>query len=239
MINNFLDVTIAEPINLGAFTPLLAGRIYPLPVKSVGNPDLQEQSMDAYEVSYTGVIRGRTVLSAAYYINKSKNDILFTEVTGARYTTANPPPNWANGLLPVQVIDLARAAGRVFPALFTYQNFGKTTQKGLELGIDTPINDVVSAFANYSWQAEPEPDGFNLSELNLPARNRFNAGLSFSHNQVLGNVSVTYSDDAFWQDVLDDRYHGTTKAYTTGKRRLWRQLAGRQADHGGEGHQPR
>jgi len=25
---------------------------------------------------------------------------------------------------------------------------------------------------------------------------------------------VTYSDSAFWQDVLDVRYHGTTDAYT-------------------------
>lgn len=25
---------------------------------------------------------------------------------------------------------------------------------------------------------------------------------------------MSYSDSAFWQDVLDDRYHGTTAAYT-------------------------
>ena len=25
---------------------------------------------------------------------------------------------------------------------------------------------------------------------------------------------MSYTDDAFWQDVLDDPYHGTTKAYT-------------------------
>jgi outer membrane receptor protein involved in Fe transport len=38
VINNFLTVTIAEPLNLGAFTPLLDGQIYPLPVQSVGDP---------------------------------------------------------------------------------------------------------------------------------------------------------------------------------------------------------
>ena len=27
-------------------------------------------------------------------------------------------------------------------------------------------------------------------------------------------MTVTYSDGAYWQDVLDDRYHGTTDAYT-------------------------
>jgi outer membrane receptor protein involved in Fe transport len=27
-------------------------------------------------------------------------------------------------------------------------------------------------------------------------------------------MTLTYSGDAFWQDVLDDRYHGTTDGYT-------------------------
>ena len=69
-------------------------------------------------------------------------------------------------------------------------------------------------FVNYSWQAEPEPDGFPISELNLPARHRFNAGANFTYNRVFGNLSLTYSDGAFWQDVLDARYHGTTESYT-------------------------
>lgn len=212
VINNHLDVTIAEPINLGAFSPLLAGRIYPLPVKSVGNPDLREQSLDAYELGYTGVIGGNTVLSAAFYINKSKNDILFTEVRSARWTATNPPPNWAFGFLPPAVINFV--PNRSFPGLFTYQNFGKTTQKGMELGVESSLNDYVNVFANYSYQAEPEPEGFALSELNLPAENRFNVGFGFTYSRFLGNLSVSYSDSAFWQDVLDDRYHGTTEAYT-------------------------
>ena len=58
------------------------------------------------------------------------------------------------------------------------------------------------------------PTGFDISELNLPAKNRVNVGTSFSYDRFLGNISVSYSDSAFWQDVLDDRYHGTTKAYT-------------------------
>jgi outer membrane receptor protein involved in Fe transport len=209
VVNNFLDVTLAEPINLGLFSPLLAGRIYPLPVKSVGNPDLTETSLDAYEVGYTSVLRDRTVVSAAFYVNKSK-DILFTEVRSARWTAANPPPQW-----PISPLAITAATGGAgFPALFTYQNFGKTTQKGLELGVDSAVNKIVSVFANYSYQAKPEPDGFDISELNLPAKNRFNAGFNFSYGRCFGNLAVSYSDSAFWQDVLDDRYHGTTDAYT-------------------------
>src|SRR4029453_19295417 len=64
VINNFLDVTIVEPVNLGAFSPALAGRIYPLPIKSAGNEDLQEQSVDAFEVGYTGSVGGKATVSA-------------------------------------------------------------------------------------------------------------------------------------------------------------------------------
>ena len=204
VINNFLDISIAEPLRLA---PTL---VYPLPVRSVGNPDLKETSLDAFEVGYTGVLAGRTVLSAAYYVNKSKNDILFTEVRSARFTATNPPPGWP--LSPLVIPAVTGGAG--FPALFTYQNFGKTTQKGLELGVDTPVARYLNVFANYSWQGKPEPTGFDISELNLPAKNRYNLGASIDYARFLGSLSVSYSDSAFWQDVLDDRYHGTTKAYT-------------------------
>jgi outer membrane receptor protein involved in Fe transport len=213
VVNNFLDVTLAEPINLGLINPLLSGRIYPLPVRSIGNPDLNETSLDAYEVGYTGIVQGRTVLSAAFYVNKTKDDILFTEDRNGRWTAANPPPNWAFGLLPPQVITLI-TQGQGLPGLFTYKNFGKTTQKGLELGVDTTMNRFASFFVNYSYQAKPEPEGFDISELNLPPKNRFNAGTAITYDRFLGNLSVGYTDSAFWQDVLDDRYHGTTDSYT-------------------------
>jgi hypothetical protein len=30
----------------------------------------------------------------------------------------------------------------------------------------------------------------------------------------LGSLNVSYQDEAFWQDVLDSRFHGTTEAFT-------------------------
>jgi outer membrane receptor protein involved in Fe transport len=188
---------------------------YLIPINVHGNEDLTETSLDAYEIGYTGVVAGRTVLSAAFYTNKTKNDIFFTENRNERWTPANPPSNWPFALLPPAVIALlTNPPGQGLPASFTYRNFGKTTQKGLELGADTTINSNVSLFVNYSYQAKPEPDGFDISELNLPPKNRFNVGTSFTVDRFLGNLSVSYTDDAFWQDVLDDRYHGTTEAYT-------------------------
>jgi len=208
VINNFLDVTVAEPVDLTPFAvldPRLAGRVYPLPVQSVGNPDLKETSVDAYEVGYTGVLRHNATLSAAFYVNRTKNDILFTQ--SAAYSPANPPFGW-----PLPPVTVALVPGGL-PATFTYENFGRTTQKGFELGVMAPATRYVNTFANYSFQARPDVN-FDLSEVNLPPKHRVNAGFNFSRSRWLGDLNVSYSSTAFWQDVLDARYHGTTDAYT-------------------------
>jgi iron complex outermembrane receptor protein len=212
VINNFLDVTIAEPVDLTPFAvlnPALRGQIYPLPIHSTGNKDLTETFVDAYEIGYSGVVaKGRAIVSAAFYVNKTTDDIFFTELTNERYSPTNPPPGW-----PLPAFTIALVPGGTLPAHFTYLNFGKQTQKGLELGVNGTLNRNVGMFVNYSYQAQPTAN-FALSELNLPAKNRFNIGANFVTGRFLGDLNVTYSDSAFWQDVLDDRYHGTTKAYT-------------------------
>ena len=215
VINNFLDTTLTEPLVLSRIHPALPSQPpYLIPISVQGNEELTETVLDAYEVGYTGVVAGRTVLSAAFYTNQTKNDIFFTENRDQRWTAANPPPNWAFGLLPPAVITLLTTPpGQGLPASFTYRNFGRTTQKGVELGIDTSAK-YANVFVNYSYQATPEPEGFDISELNLPPKNRFNVGVGFNYDRFLGNLSISYTDDAFWQDVLDDRYHGTTEPYT-------------------------
>jgi hypothetical protein len=90
--------------------------------------------------------------------------------------------------------------------------------KGIELGVDTPLNKYVNVFANYSYQWKPVardlPPGTSIADINWPAKNRFNTGFDFSYSRFLGNLSVNYTDEAYWQDVLDVRYAGTTEAYT-------------------------
>ena len=212
VVNNFLDITIAEPLNLGLFSPLLAGRTYLIPIHATGNSNLKETTVDVFELGYSGVVaNGKAIVSAAFYVNRTRDDIFFTELTAQRWTATNPPPNFAFGLLPPAVIALTPA--RSFPAAFTYLNFGKTTQKGLELGVNSTLNQFVGMYVNYSYQATPTAN-FALSELNLPPKNHFNVGVNFNKSRYLGDLNVTYSDSAFWQDVLDDRYHGTTKSYT-------------------------
>ncbi len=215
-INNHIDLTITEPLPFAAINPALAPfGVFFVPIEVHGNPDLQEERLDAFEVGYTGIFGGRTTVSAAWYLNKFKDQILFTQ-TGA-YGITPPPPGF-----PAQVGPFPGAllwggvyqAGIRFPSSYSYRNFGSMTQKGLEVGVDSAVTDRVNVYANYSWQGEPEPEDFDISELNLPAEHRFNAGFNFIVSRFVGSFGVSYVDEAFWQDVLDARYHGTTDAYT-------------------------
>ena len=49
--------------------------------------------LPAYEIGYTGVIKQRATVSAAFYFNETKDDIFFTQI--ASYRAANPPPRMA------------------------------------------------------------------------------------------------------------------------------------------------
>jgi hypothetical protein len=55
---------------------------------------------------------------------------------------------------------------------------------------------------------------FDPSEVNRPPHNRFNFGLGYDTAKWYGNLTINYVGEAFWQDVLDADYHGTTNAYT-------------------------
>lgn len=216
LINNYLESTIINQINLGLINPALSSLPpFNFAVRAVGNEDLKEESTESYEVGYTGVINNRATVSAAVYFTTNEDEIFFTQ-TG-RYRATNPPPGWP--LPPVVLEALPPACTSAvcttggLPSDFSYRNLGRTKNKGFELGVDGAVNEALNVFANYSFQAEPEPN-FALSEINLPPTNRFNAGFNFNQSRFLGNLSVSYVDEAFFQDVLDARFAGPTEAYT-------------------------
>jgi iron complex outermembrane receptor protein len=209
-INNNIETSIINQLNLGLINPALAGRIFNFPVAAIGNRDLSQETMTAYELGYTGqFMNNRVLISAAVYRNETDDAIFFTGAS--RYSAANPPPGWP---LPPVVLEALAAAGSPLPSAFTYRNLGTVRDKGVELGIDAAVNRFVNVFTNYSYQADPDVEGFPLSEANLPPNNRFNAGFNFSVNRWFGNLSASYTDEAFWQDVLDARFAGSTDAYT-------------------------
>jgi outer membrane receptor protein involved in Fe transport len=233
LINNFLETAIVNQIDLRVIPalapviPLLpGGPVFNFGVSATGNEDLREQQVDAFEAAYTGIVKKRATVTAAIYYNKSKDDIFFTQV--GRYRALNPPPGWLTKLAIVgpvtasailEGLPKACASPTVpcatggLPSAFSYRNLGTVKDKGIELGVDAAVNRALNVFANYSHQWEPVPD-FDKSEVNLPPANRVNAGFSFSQGHFLGNMNVSYQDKAFWQDVLDSRFHGYTDSFT-------------------------
>ena len=202
LINNHLDVTILTPVTL----PVVG--LFAFPTRAVGNPDLEQETLTAFEVGYSGVVAPRTTFSAAVYWNNTDGSIAFTPT--AFFSSAAPPPGWP--------LPPAFVPPNTLPSQFTYVNLGTIKDKGIELGVDTAVNNNLNLFVNYSYQWMPEiedfPAGTTINDVNWPAENRFNAGVNVNYGKWLGNFSVNYTDEAYWQDVLDARFAGTTDAFT-------------------------
>ena len=202
LFNNAANLTLVTQVDVG-------GGAFGFPSALKGNPELSQEELTAYEVGYSNRTIGWMTLGAAAYVNRTRNMILFTQ-TGT-YTSANPPPGWP---LAPAALDVLVAGGQGLPSEYSYRNFNSVTDRGVELSLDARVNAAVNTFVNYTWQDTSRPKGFGASELNISPRHRVNAGASFNRGRYLGSISVSYQDKAFWQDVLDARYHGWTTPYT-------------------------
>ena len=235
VINNFLQTSIVSRIDLSGLAPLLPPPLQPavaqpfplivnaigsdLPIGGTAQGELIEESLTAYEVSYTGVLPRGTTLGGSFFVNRRDDSINFTALPPSLdpYTAANPPPGWR---LPPVVLALMAQYGTFLPrTAFTYLNLGPTRQTGLELWLDQRFSRSLAASVNYSWQSEPEilddPNPYLPGELNLPPAHRFNAEVNWNGSRLLGSASVNAATDAFWSDVLTAGYHGYTDGYAT------------------------
>jgi outer membrane receptor protein involved in Fe transport len=256
-INNFLDQEIFNPSPLVDLRPLvpLASAIAPslvpaisspfaLVVRNVGNTELTEESLNAYELAYTGTFNKRTTVGLAIYRNDSNKSINFTRLVPSEenpqglpgfdvYTVGNAPPTIGLNLagVPVpgpQLIGFLGVASQIVGPLpplprtvSKYLNLSGLRQEGLEASINHTFNHEWSGFANYSYQKDPErlaPDAgqiqYPIGEVGIPAKNRFNAGVNWNTKRFLGSASVNYSDKALWTDVLSSAFDGYTDSYT-------------------------
>ena len=255
--NTFLDTTIGEPavfdlrpVFRGFFgalsvpdSALPAPVHYTIPIGVVGNPDLLQETLTAYEVGWSGALNDWIGASAAVYLNDKRDSIDFTDHTF--WSGQNPPPGWNEafaevgdfigrlgavlppGTLPPEIgaiavnpaflIDaLGSLAGAQLPASFSYVNRISVRESGMELGL-TGRRGNFGGFVNYSWQAEPVVDGFgeeDADEISIPAAHRINAGLDAGFGAVDLGLSLNYTDRAYWTDVLTAEYHGWTEAFT-------------------------
>lgn len=253
IINNFLAMNIVQPVDLRGLAPFLPATLapviaprlaqpFPLVVGAAGSdvpfgdaprPGLVEESLTAYEVSYTGSVLPGTTIGAAAYVNRRDDSINFVSLPNSAdpYTVADQPPGWARYLgadqlppslapvVPGLLLHQMAQFGVFLPRTsFTYVNLGPVRQTGVELWLDQRLARSASAWVNYSWQSEPEILGaenpYPSAELSLPPTHRVNAGVSWDGARFLGNASVSTATEAFWADVLTPDFHGYSDGYT-------------------------
>ena len=233
VVNHGLDIALVAPVDLSGLSPFLppplqpaVSQPFPLVVRAVGSElpiggvlqePLTEEGLTAYEVNYTGLVREGVTVGASFYVNDIHDSIDFSQLPTNLdpYTTVTPPPGWP---LPPALLGVMAQLGIFLPRTgFTYLNLGPVRDKGLELSLDYRVNRTWTTFANYSWQARPtildDPDPYPTTELALPPTHRFNVGGRYVSASWFGSLSVSYSDRAFWSDVLTSPYHGFTDAY--------------------------
>jgi outer membrane receptor protein involved in Fe transport len=201
LVNNYLDTAVPNAVVLIPGTPpfvFLTG--------AVGNEDLSEETVDAFELSWTGSFARKTTMTAAVYRNETKDTIDF--YPAEYYSASDPPAGWP---LPPSFVP-----PDTLPKLFTYRNIGSIVDRGLELSLDTRWNEHVWTTASYTYQDEPEASGEGSGQplvVNVPPRHMASFLIGWNRGRFTGSAGVTFTDEALWTDVLDQRFWGETDSY--------------------------
>ena len=221
LVENYLDTAIVNGLDLGPIlTPILGVPLpsipYFFPTATLGNPQLGEETLTAYEVGYVGSLANNKVtLTLALYRNELEDATDFYQAVS--YGPGNYPVGWPpfplNVTLPGPVLD-GILVGLDLPAVFSYRNTGERIDEGLEFSLDYRPNSSWHWNFNYSYQAEPEVTGILLSETNQSPEHRLNTGIGYTAEKWYVDANVNYVDEAYWTDVLDSRFWGTTDDYT-------------------------
>ncbi len=220
VIENFLGISIINQVDLfplfGAFgIPAPNPFLFNFPTFTAGNPDLVEESLEAFEIGYVGNFNdGKGTVTVAVYRNELIDGIDF--FPAEHYDSSNPPPGWPlPPFVPTPFGLIGTVPENTFPSLFTYRNIGEQVNEGFEFSLDYRPNLEWRVGFNYSFQDEPEvSDGIDPTSINTPAENRFNFSLAYSGAKFFSDLNVNYVDEARWTDVLDSRFHGITEDYT-------------------------
>lgn len=200
MVENYLFSISPTAIEL---VPGLPPYVYP--IVSTGNEELVEETIDAFEIGYTVAVDQRTTLMASVYRNVTQDLIEFFPVEF--YGPGDPPPDWP---LPPQLVPPL-----TLPKNFTFLNVGEVRAQGIQLSAHVDWSPTVRTVVTYTYQdrSEDTSDGPLPVSLNQPPRHMGSASIDGRHGRFRGSASVSYTDQAFWSDVLDQRFWGYTDPY--------------------------
>jgi outer membrane receptor protein involved in Fe transport len=171
----FLQVNVAPPTT--ALAAVEAGLCAPfgvncglalVPVLALGNPDIEVEEIESWEIGYNGVLGRRAFLSVDYY-NNSMTNFITDLIPGFNPTLGllNPAfgPYQAPAALPEPFRSMVQAivrnavptmthhplTGAPIVKAVTYTNFGEVETQGIELGLNVNLSDELLMSINYNW----------------------------------------------------------------------------------------
>ncbi len=199
LVENYLNTAVPNVLFLGAQPFIFVSR-------TIGNDQLKQESIDALEIGWT-MQRGPLSLSVSVYRNSLRNNIVFlpTQFFGP----ADPPPGWP---APASTVPLF-----ALPKTFSFLNVGTVRNSGLELSAETKLDSGLHLQAAYSYQRDPQVAAFVAGvplPVNKPPHHSGSVSAYVRGKRWMGSSSIAYTGAAFWADILDSRFWGTTPAYT-------------------------
>jgi outer membrane receptor protein involved in Fe transport len=199
LVENYLDV----PVPNVYFLPNDALFFYFS--QAVGNQDLERESVDALEVGWSAQA-GPLYLTASIYRNTIQDNVVFYPT--AFFSPSDPPPNWPEAPSTVPPFVLTKT--------YSYLNVGTVRNQGIELSADARVRGGWSVRGAYAYQSEPRvtPDDPSVPLfVNRPPRHTASLSAERRAERWFASASVSYSDRAFWADVLDPRFWGYSESY--------------------------
>jgi outer membrane receptor protein involved in Fe transport len=169
-----------------------------------GNRQLDPEVGRAVEVGLTSEVGARASVSASAYYNSTNGFVRFYETES--YGPNAPPPGWP---LPVEFVPAV-------PRTLTWLNVGSVRNRGIELTGRVELARGISTRASYTFQDAPKATGADPRyplQLNRQPKNMASAGLIYQGKEWNGSVDTSYVGAAYWSDVLDARFWGTTSSF--------------------------
>jgi len=236
----FLRVDVAPPITalapiegICALGGVACGFNQPVRVLATGNPSLEVEEVQSFEIGYSGIINSKAYLTVDLYQNDYENFItdlitrfqpelggLFNDLFPGYQPPAGLPAPLAaqllatlQGSLGPQFVFLSNDPNTGAPILVpvSYINFGEAQASGLEIGLNYYVSDDWVFDFSYTYfdfdvaqQLAADPVLPNTAE------NKFSIGLSYIGERFDAAVKYRYTDDFDWNAGV---FRGPVPAY--------------------------
>jgi iron complex outermembrane receptor protein len=234
-VENPLDLSAVEPICTAEGVDCGFGD--PTESLALGNASLDIEEIETIELGYTGILNGRTFLTADYYVSDNASFItdLIPQIDAATGARTNPnfgpyaPPDELSDAGSALLVGTLQAAlgPQLYPLLsnnvdgtpifatVSYKNFGEVDAEGVDLGIKHYFANKIQVDFTYSWfDFEIKDTEAALTNQLLPntPEHKLALGIGYNSDRWDLNLSGRWVDEFRW---IVGPFQGNVESYTT------------------------